>query len=125
MSTEEIDETVGELRISQKVEGHFNQGPQASTRDFSTLTFSTMNSCYRDLGHGSRGYQGSQWHPQLLEDQLTMFQKGEGQILPTTLLMPTQFFFTFRHPCFNPRLLCLFVTEEILYSITAVSNQGS
>ena len=29
MSTEEIDETVGELRISQKVEGHFNQGPQS------------------------------------------------------------------------------------------------
>ena len=41
MSTEEIDETVGELRISQKVEGHFNKGPQASTRDFSTLKFST------------------------------------------------------------------------------------
>ena len=55
MSTEEIDETVGELRISQKVEGHFNQGPQTSTRDFRTLNvstqdFSIMNPLLQEFG---------------------------------------------------------------------------
>ena len=45
-------------------------------------------------GFGMRvtGVSGSQWHPKLLTDQLTIFQQGEGQILPTTLLMSSQFF---------------------------------
>ena len=45
---------------------------------------------------GFHGFHGCQLHPQLLADQLTLFQLG-GYILPTTLLKPLLLFF--HHPC--------------------------
>ena len=37
-------------------------------------------------GVSSMGVPGVPWHPQILADQLTLSQPGEGQIMPTTFL---------------------------------------